>query len=111
MTSWHFCYAGYCCHVCLGGAVMAQTLKLNPNESIIPSDLNNEEITARLFAIDSLRQGIFPYSYAGGIPQNRKRKAVSHAMQLISDGYDGNKKRANWLVYLKAADILELVGL
>lgn len=49
----------YVCQVCLGGATMAQTLKCHPLDSRTPASLPGvtDATQAKLYALDSLRQG------------------------------------------------------
>ena len=54
MSNWHAAYTERC-YVCLAGAVMAQTIGINPREFVFPEDLPDNE--GQLEAINFLRRG------------------------------------------------------
>jgi hypothetical protein len=62
MDSWHKPWQGRC-HVCLAGAVMANTFGADPSKFLYPSDVCGDETAFdRLIWLDKLRNGILdPY--------------------------------------------------
>lgn len=98
------------CTVCLAGAVIANTLKVSPKVEKNPYDLEYEghrDTCLKLRKIDELRGGTIYYT---GEDDDRM-EAVETAANLISFNYSDHLGRAPWKIYLKAADILESVGL
>jgi hypothetical protein len=66
MDVWHSPTDEGTCHVCLAGAVMAQTLRLEPDGDLSPYDLVTkyhmpQEVVDKLRAINSLRLGMVEF--------------------------------------------------
>lgn len=55
MDRWHELDGEDVCHVCLAGAVMAQTLQLDPGDNIAPYHYSPSEDGGRLLALDDIR--------------------------------------------------------
>lgn len=96
------------CAVCLAGSVIACTLKAPLNKYATPSTIelvgDNYE---QLQLINSMRDGGFKYL---GSDQDRIT-AVQIAHELVTKNYNYRLDRAPWKIYLRAASILEFVGL
>ena len=61
MSAWHEPLPDGICHVCLAGAVMAQTLEVPHNSDITPS-LFPDTLSRKLNALDFLRKGEIAYA-------------------------------------------------
>jgi hypothetical protein len=57
MVAWHHASEGGACHVCLAGAVMAQSLGIDPAVSFSPTSLP-ADVHLQLLALDLLRTGM-----------------------------------------------------
>jgi hypothetical protein len=99
MMTWHRPSLNGTCNVCLAGAVMACDLKAPLNAWLGASSFEDRRLTAALELIENMRRGNF---------YGVRSKA---ARALIHDFFDLALRRAPWGVYLKAADLLEEVGL
>ena len=100
---------------------MKNTLRLSPRRGNVigPSSAANYEDRGRLFAINSMREGDFRYAYCTDMgkfdatftaSQNDAMLAASKLIKADFD-YDRDGGRAKWRTYLKAAKMLEAVGL
>lgn len=116
MGVWHM--PNGVCQVCMAGAVMARTLKVERDSECEPTDLS-QGIAQKLYAVNCLRAGnvlgAFGYLHRfcpGGLPANQN-VAMHTAGGLIREDFlkHNRRLRAEWKVYLKAADLLEAVGL
>lgn len=89
------------CEVCMAGAIMDRTLKLDPRKTYTPGAVarlvGDETITGKLCRIDQMRKG---YNTGDAL-----------AGALISDHYNPRLGRAPWRIYLRAAAMLERRGL
>lgn len=95
------------CSVCMAGAIIANTFKVSSKKQFSPFDFEDIDTTIKLQKVDELRSGHISYS---GKDEDRIT-AVETASSLISINFLDSKGRASWKFYLKAAEILESVGL
>ena len=113
MGSWHRPEPDGPCLVCMAGATMANTLKVDPRCMIEPQELD-ESTRNKLYAIDSARAGAFQ-SALWELHQRRPPVSKRETLRRIgSEVYAKHKSadgRAPWSVYLAAADELEKAGL
>ena len=102
------------CSVCMAGAVMAQTLKASPHpEGRYPSGFD-DATAGKLRAIDNMRMGDFiEAAQLLGVltSSNQKHAALHECSSVVFSATSINSGRASWETYLKAANILEAVGL
>ncbi len=112
MATWHDPYTTdkgkAVCEVCLGGAVLAKTLKMSPNTFYVPSYFGWH---LRLRAINNLRVGQVDEALmnVGGARSNKAREAAAYLSRDMPD-YHSNKKRFKTAMRklirdLKAADL------
>ena len=123
MGLWHSPSQGIC-RVCMAGAVMAQTLRMHPDDSVSGEPEDHDEDIATdennpFFAIDSMREGEFimaaqciqgSYDGHGREALIAASKIVEDELDALSEG-DGRPSRASWSTYLEAADELQRAGL
>ncbi len=102
MGTWHNFKYGKC-HVCLAGAVMAQTLEVPYREIDLPS-FHQEEVQLHLVAIDTMRRGYF--ESAAAMLELSANLDFTEAKRLFK-GSCGSK---DWATYLLIADELEKLG-
>ena len=79
------------CHVCLAGAVMAQTLKCDINKQVQRSLLSVEWNSA-MIALDKVREGYLIFTY---IRFFRNLKLYPYGWPLCVEGYLTNTWREN----------------
>lgn len=102
------------CNVCLAGSVMACTLKARIDKEITPSFFN-KDLSSKLNLINNWREGNgdlwnVDYLYDQELTE-KQRKAINEAQCIISENYDEELMRADWITYFSAANILEEAGL
>lgn len=113
MNEWHTFYDGVC-HVCMAGAVIGNTLGVSDTKTIFSLfGTFGEETANRLSAIDDMRTGTLSWrdavdEFGATISQ---LEAIESCNDFIGDNVSGFMDRAEWPVYLHAADILEKAGL
>jgi|GEM_PF-3157608 len=117
MSRWFKLFGGVC-HVCMAGAVMDRTLKARSfNVSDLRPGYYNAETGKKLQAINYMREGMFEYAfrYINSKPtpslSDIQVDAIEEASEFVGDKRDSGIGRAAWKDYLKAAQILEKVGL
>lgn len=81
------------CHVCMAGAVMAQTLKMDPIIEQCSLDAIPRDIRPAIVLINNIRKGFGTGS--------------AKADMLIQSNYNNKHGHAPWDIYLQAADIME----
>lgn len=113
MTVFHQNLDPACCSVCMAGAVMAFSLNA-PKEQY--RDPNNYNASRKLSAIDAARVGDFSsafYRLGQQVESREQQEAIKEVRGMVASEYQysGSLFRAPWDTYLKAAAILEKVGL
>ena len=111
------------CDVCMAGSVIANTLKVRRTHNTEPWDLPHA-LQPKIEAINSMRLGLFSTALAELHPKlpvtDEQREALDTANTVILETYRrrtderlplARRGRALWSSYLKAAKILEKVGL
>lgn len=104
------------CQVCMAGAIMDRTLKMNPKIDAYPHSVTSDNCN-KLLAVNCLREGRIrdaAYNHLGLYWKYRHQmcsSAVLSIERLIKDNFNGRLGRAPWNTYLKAADMLEALGL
>lgn len=91
------------CFVCMAGAVMDRTLRADHRSDVEPWAFD-PVWQSRLFALDTMRQGMLP-DWA----MSPDEELVFE--RIVEETYSPLAMRAEWDTYLKAADYLESVGL
>lgn len=99
------------CYVCMGGAVLSQTLGWPREASFGPGQ--RDSVSNAMYAINNMRMGAFRAAMEtlGVIVSAQQEGAAEKARRIVHDSYDGTRSRAKWDDYLKAADVLESAGL
>ena len=105
------------CKVCMAGAVMVKTLGVSRSIGRDPTDFDRDT-EMKLYAVNSFRVGmvISAYTHIYGrksVATKAQSDAIVEASELIKADFIKHQSRgyARWDVYLKAADVLEAVGL
>lgn len=99
------------CQVCMAGAVMDRTLKLDPKLEQSPYDCGDNYY--RLLAINNLRVGDIYSAFSCLNYQHRYFKNsynLADIGSLIKNNFNLKIRRAPWDTYLEAADKLEALG-
>lgn len=108
------------CEVCFAGSVIACTLKTKPTIEISPQDFDFDT-DKKLALLDEIRCGNIAlitndidlednFYYLKPII-GKINLTVEKVNELISSKYDENNGKAPWSTYLRAATMLEKVGL
>ncbi len=116
MNYWHVAsIPGDVCIVCMGGAVMAQTLGVDDAVGAGVRDSRfSEDDRALLKAIDTMRTGAFHAAFetvTGDRPSPEQAKTFAEAERVVEDDFDYAIDRAEWSAYERAAAILAGAGL
>ena len=99
------------CLVCMAGALIARRLRASIEEPTFP-DRFEDDIAAKLFAIDALRRGDLFELLAVRMPREEaKQVALRTATLQIRTHFDRELGRADWAVYRAAAAVLRGAGL
>jgi hypothetical protein len=98
------------CSVCMAGAVMVNTLQLSPTRERSPWDMPQRDT---LEAINAMRVGGFLTAAhcLSMDPGLAKAFDLGKVAQVVQADYNEALCRAPWRTYLKAADMLEELGL
>lgn len=107
------------CEVCFAGSIIACTLKAKPNQTVDTSDFD-EDTDRKLELIDQIRTGSILIltnnnyeedMYYLKVYLDNINPTIEKVNELINSKYDLDLGRAPWVTYLKAADMLQKVGL
>ena len=100
------------CYVCMGGAVLSQSLSA-PFRTIDVSRELSEEAKNVVFALDRVRQGCLfdALDYLNRDYTHKQGVALEFCKDLIEEDYGAAGSRADWDTYLKVAGVLEVFGL
>lgn len=114
MDDWHrYRDSSSQCHVCMAGAVMAQSLEVGLETSTMPHELGCDKHEI-LTAIDRMRIGAMRVAanmLQSSVDSPQKIRAMESASLAILDAWRPSLQRASWDAYLRAAEILEGAGL
>lgn len=113
MGSWHSPGRDGICHVCLAGAVLAQTLGVAADEWVNWTDVKGQ---AKLQAINEMRVGSFDDAAIclglahDDLALEEASELVRESLPNLGDDEAGNY-HAPWDTYFKAASVLREAGL
>lgn len=117
MFTWHSPRTGSKpCEVCMAGAVMARRRMVGIRVGADPMDYTDPLTTSSLFAVDSMRRGMFALAYEqlhGKSPEDDDLEVLDNARKVVVDSYGKTsiRGRVPWRVYERAAKILAAAGL
>lgn len=113
MRVWHRGHPGGKCHVCMAGAVLAQTLQWG-TETLDDSYFDDPcPEPDYIGVINALRTGDVVFAcelLTQDLPNEAGLRNLDYLEEVIKSRYDSNERRADWNTYLAVADALERLG-